>query len=74
MRNITHTRLLIHERADVNIPDEDGEVPPHGALAFDDNYDAARLLFESGTDLGNQATDCKTHYCMLSSLAELPQY
>ncbi|KAL8918596.1 MAG: hypothetical protein Q9172_005350 [Xanthocarpia lactea] len=60
LRNIRLLRFLIQEGSGVNIPDEDGEVPLHGALAFEDNYDTARLLIESGADLANQATDSKT--------------
>ncbi|KAL8913322.1 MAG: hypothetical protein Q9171_001799 [Xanthocarpia ochracea] len=60
LRNIKLLRFLIQEGSGVNIPDEDGEVPLHGALAFEDNYDTARLLIESGADLANQATDSKT--------------
>ena len=60
LRNIRLLRFLIQEGSGINIPDEDGEVPLHGALAFEDNYNTARLLIESGADLANQAADSKT--------------
>ncbi|KAL8735153.1 MAG: hypothetical protein Q9166_001029 [cf. Caloplaca sp. 2 TL-2023] len=73
LRNTTLIRLLIQEGADVNVPDEDGEVPLHGALAFEDNYDAARLLIANGADLANQATDRKTplHTLFTSTVAQV---
>ncbi|KAL8675817.1 MAG: hypothetical protein Q9186_007581 [Xanthomendoza sp. 1 TL-2023] len=60
LRNLDLMRLLIQERAYVNVPDEDGEVPLHAALAFEDNYDAVRLLLANGADLANQSTESRT--------------
>ncbi|KAI4175257.1 MAG: hypothetical protein LQ343_001793 [Gyalolechia ehrenbergii] len=60
LRNISLIRLLIEEGADPNVADEDGEVPLHGALAFEDNYNVAQVLIANGADLANQATDRKT--------------
>ncbi|KAL8816609.1 MAG: hypothetical protein Q9223_004414, partial [Gallowayella weberi] len=59
-RHLDLMRLLIQEGANVNVPDEDGDVPLHGALAFADNYEAVRLLIASGADLANQSIDSRT--------------
>ena len=53
-------QLLLHEGADVNAQDEDGESPLHAALTTDNNYTVARVLIENGADLANRAADGKT--------------
>lgn len=57
--NMELVRLLIQEGADVNVQDEDGESPLHGAMARSDNYNVARTLIENGADL---SVDGKTPF------------
>lgn len=53
-------RLLIQQKADVNVQDEDGETPLHGVMIKKDQYNIARLLIENEADFSNKAADDKT--------------